>query len=175
MIFDYLQKEINKCKKLKESNRIRKTIDFNKNIKVRTESTEVYNDIENQTQNKKPLLKNETLGIDRNTDKKLKNGQIKIDMTIDFHGMTLDEAFDNLLRKLISAYENNLRCILLITGKGKNTKPGRETIKGNIEKWLKHPLLSDKIIKYVDADAKHGGTGAIFVLLKRDRKHFEQY
>ena len=99
MIFDYWQKEINKCKKLKESNRIRKTIDFNKNIKVRTESTEVYNDIENQTQNKKPLLKNETLGIDRNTDKKLKNGQIKIDMTIDFHGMTLDEAFDNLLLK----------------------------------------------------------------------------
>ena len=90
-------------------------------------------------------------------------------MTVDFHGMTLEEAFKQLLHQLNLSYENKLRCILLITGKGKNTKPSRESIKGNIEKWLKHQEISSKIIKYVDATNKHGGTGTIYVLLKRNK------
>ena len=167
--------EITKCKKLK-SNRISRKIDFSLD-KIQIKSDEIIKNYDEEYQNKfnyfeediKPLAKNETQGIDRNTDKKLRNGHLKIDLTIDFHGMTLDSAFDCLLDKVNWAYQNKLRCILLVTGKGRNTKPGRESIKGNIEKWLKHPEISNKIIKYVDATAKHGGTGALYVLLRRNR------
>lgn len=165
------EKEIFNCKKLK-SNRIIREIDFNHKIQP---CINVNNNLEYKhetyynTEYIKPLAKNETFGINRRTDKKLRNGQLKIDMTVDFHGMTLEEAFEQLLHQLNLAYENKLRCILLITGKGKNTKPGRESIKRNIEKWLKHQEISSKIIKYVDATNKHGGTGAIYVLLKRNK------
>ena len=168
------ENEISKCKKLK-SNRISRKVDFSSN-KIQVKSTgitkdyeEYKNEFDYYEKDIKPLAKNETRGIDRNTDRKLKSGRLEIDLTIDFHGMTLDSAFDCLLHQINWAYENRLRCILLITGKGKNTKPGRESIKGSIEKWLKHPKISDKIIKYVDATAKHGGTGATYVLLKRNR------
>lgn len=172
---DNWKNEIAKCKKIKSS-RISRKVDFDLD-KIQVRSTEIArnynkeykNELDYDIEDIKPLAKNETRGIDRNTDKKLKNGQLKIDLTIDFHGMTLDSAFDCLLQRLNWAYKNGIRCILLITGKGKNTKPGRESIKGNIEKWLKHPQISDKIIKYVDATTKHGGTGAMYVLLKRNR------
>ncbi len=172
MSMDSWESEVAKCKKLK-SNRISRKIDFDlSKIKIKrtkNDYKEYNNESDYETEDIIPLAKNETRGIDRNTDKKLKNGQLKIDLTIDFHGMTLNSAFDCLLQRLNWAYEKKMRCVLLITGKGKNTKPGRESIKENIGKWLRHPKISSKIIKYVDATAKHGGTGAIYVLLKRNR------
>ncbi|MDR3079177.1 MAG: Smr/MutS family protein [Rickettsiales bacterium] len=116
-----------------------------------------------------PLEKGESLGIDRGTDRKLRAGKIKIDMKVDFHGLTLDEAFDSLLRSVDRAYGKGLRCLLLITGKGKNTRPDGVSIRSQIGGWLKTPALSSRIIKYLDATPRHGGGGALYVLLRRNR------
>ncbi|MDR0571347.1 MAG: Smr/MutS family protein [Rickettsiales bacterium] len=112
----------------------------------------------------------ENLGIDHNTDKKLKSGKIKIDKTVDFHGLKLDEAFDLLLKSINDGYRDSLRNILFITGKGKNSVGGRETIKTSMEKWLKHPLIAGKVIKYCQATKKDGGSGAFYVFLRREKR-----
>ena len=112
------------------------------------------------------LKKNESLGIDRKLDKKLKNGNFVADIKVDFHGLKLDEAFDGLINTIKYAYNNGLKFVLVITGKGYGTKLGKESIKSQIEHWMTHPDISARVIKYVDAQPKDGGGGAIYVLVK---------
>lgn len=116
------------------------------------------------------LEKNKSLGVDRSTDKKLKQGKYPIDVRVDLHGSTLDEAFSKLEHVVNVAYSNHKRCILVITGKGLHSESGRDTIKSSIHRWLALPTMSSKIIKYTDAHRKHGGEGAVYILLKRSRQ-----
>jgi DNA-nicking Smr family endonuclease len=114
-------------------------------------------------------IEKENLGIDANTDKKLKAGKIKIDRRVDFHGMKLDEAFDLLVDVINRGYECGLRCILFITGKGRGSVNGKDTIKKSIIYWLKSPEIVGKIIKYTEATQTDGGSGALYVLLRRKK------
>lgn len=155
--------EIKNCKKL-TSNTIKREINKNK-VPV------------TQHMNEEPdfcivdynyeIAKNSTLGIDRKLDKKLKSGNFIPDMIIDFHGMTLENAFNFLIYNIEEAYRKGLRFLLIITGKGKGTKEGKDSIKSQIEHWMKHPNISSKVVKYVDAQAKDGGKGALYVLIKK--------
>lgn len=174
---DFWELEKSKCDKVlikAKNNTLMSSTAKNILNKVK-ENKEKYSDSDTQesvkilnTQNK-IIHKNQSLGIDYNTDKKLRLGKYNIDLTVDFHGKTLDEAFDSLIYHINFAYNNNLRCILFITGKGNNSEHGRETIKSSFEHWINHPSISDKIIKYTNATQKDGGSGAVYVLLKRNK------
>ena len=109
--------------------------------------------------------KNETLGIDGRSDKKLRLGKYHIDYTLDLHGFTLDEAYLKVKQTFEIAISKNYRCLLIITGKGLHSQS--TTIKTSLEEWLKEPFFSNKIIKWTDAQQKDGGTGAVYVLLKK--------
>lgn len=156
--------EIKKCKKL-SSNIVKREINKNK-VPVVSRVVE-QPDFCVVDYNYK-LSKNSTLGIDRKLDKKLKSGNFIPDRIIDFHGMTLEKAFYSLIYNVEKAQKDGLRFLLIITGKGKGTKEGRDSIKSKIETWMKHPNISSKVIKYVDAQPKDGGTGALYVLIKKD-------
>jgi DNA-nicking Smr family endonuclease len=113
------------------------------------------------------LKKNETLGLDNSSNKKLINGDFKIDATLDLHGHTIAEAHQALKIFFERAMLNNFRFLLVITGKGIHSQG--ETIKMSMEKWLREPYFSNNIIKYTDAKQKHGGTGALYIFLKKNR------
>ncbi|MDR1499011.1 MAG: Smr/MutS family protein [Rickettsiales bacterium] len=168
--------EIQSCKKLKKNDFISKS---NGNV-----TTKLFECLKNKKPNREEknfkivdysyqIKKNESLGIDRKTDKKLKSGKINIDLKIDFHGLTLEKAFDILLKSVERAYDNGLRCILVITGKGKGTQINNNSIKSMIEVWMQHPNISSRVIKYTDALPCDGGTGALYVLLKRKQNNIE--
>ena len=129
--------------------------------------------ISQKTQNNFPsyfkFKKGESLGLDRNTDKKLKAGKYPIDIRIDLHGENLEDAYFKLKETIDYAFNEGYRLILAITGKGSHSEEGRETIKSSLQKWLSYPENSSKIIKYIDANKRHGGSGAIYILLKRNR------
>ena len=158
-------KEIKNCKKINK-NKISKGFSKDKvivkNINYKENS---FNIIDYNYK----LELDKTLGIDRKLDKKLKNGDFKIDLKIDFHGLTLEEAFNSLLYNIENAYNNNLRFLLIITGKGKGTQDGKESIKSQFTYWMKHPNISSKVIKYIEAQKKDGGSGAFYVLIKRNK------
>ena len=177
---DYWQLEVNDCIKQNRNNRVvrKNNIDLKNIVKNSINSLndmnynfstyeKEFNDRIN-TNNVK-IVKNESLGIDNSTIKKLKTGKYKIDKTIDFHGKTLDEAFDILIKEINIAYKKGLRCLLVITGKGLRSPENSKTIKNEINNWLNHQLIADKIITYTDAIQKDGGTGAVYVLLKRNK------
>lgn len=127
----------------------------------------------------KPLAKAATAEapqLDRRTDTKLKRGRMDIEATLDLHGMSQARAHGALHDFLIAAQSSGKRCVLVITGKGKSTKAGDAwfdgkdgVLKQKFPLWLAEAPLGRIVLKHTQAQPKHGGGGAFYVYLKRDR------
>ncbi len=114
-------------------------------------------------------------GIDGCTDEKLRRGKFAIEGRIDLHGMRQNEAKVQLARFLTRCHGAGKRCVLVITGKGKPDE-GRDWWEGRpgvlrdaVPGWLAEKPLSDIVLKAHPAQAKDGGAGAMYVLLRRKR------
>lgn len=112
-------------------------------------------------------------GVDRRTAVKLQRGLMPIDATLDLHGETRSEAQRSLSRFLQAQHAAGARCVLVITGKGLNQggegdwTPG--VLRTAVPDWLNQPPLRDLVLSFSYAQPKHGGAGALYVLLKRRR------
>ncbi len=113
--------------------------------------------------------------MDHGTHKRMVRGKLKPEDRIDLHGMVLAEAHPALISFISSAYERNLRLVLVITGKGKDRASGgpipirRGVLKHQVPSWLQSPPLGLMILDIREAHQKHGGGGAYYVYLKRRR------
>lgn len=114
--------------------------------------------------------------LDKRTEEKLRKGKMPIEARIDLHGMTRDLAHEALERFIIESYKRGLRNVLVITGKGKSKATsedwlivGEGVLKTNVPFWLDGTNLKSYILKYINAQPKDGGTGALYVYLKRKR------
>lgn len=118
-------------------------------------------------------------GIDRRTDERLKKGKMEIDARIYLHGMRLAEAEKALIDILQKSYRQGKRCVLVITGKGMAraaAKPENEwwegkagAIRNFTPEWLSRKPLSDIVLRFYPAKQHDGGSGALYVLLRRKR------
>lgn len=118
-----------------------------------------------------------TIGIDRRQADRFRQGRLEIDGKIDLHGRTQAEAHDALHAFIHRAHRAGKRCLLVITGKGgvKLTGMGsgdertRGILRQAVPRWLNEPGLRRYILAFDHARPQHGGEGALYVLLKRDR------
>ena len=106
-------------------------------------------------------------GIDRRTLQRLKRGLVSIDARLDLHGMTQDEAHRHLTLFLAHHQRQGARCILVITGIGERTTGG--TLRRMTPRWLAEPANAARVIAHSPAQKRHGGEGALYVLLRRLR------
>ena len=106
--------------------------------------------------------------VDRRTADRLKRGRLEIEARIDLHGMTRAAAQEALTRFVVAAADRGQRCVLVITGKG-TFSGGPGVLKQDVPKWLNMPPLRDRIVAVQEAQPRHGGGGALYVLLKRNR------
>lgn len=106
--------------------------------------------------------------VDRRTAQRLKRGQYEIDATLDLHGLTQVAAHKKLVAALQRAYTRQQRCVLVITGKG-SREAGTGVIKRAVPDWLAEAPLSAIVLRYETAQPEHGGAGALYVLLRRQR------
>ncbi|MCH8863160.1 MAG: Smr/MutS family protein [Proteobacteria bacterium] len=111
--------------------------------------------------------------IDRRAQRKIARGQTPIDSTLDLHGMTQQQAFSRLQSHIEAASSAGQRCILVITGKGAAPDRGENTGKGvlrrNLPGWLANQALSGLVSGIAPAGRAHGGGGAFYVRLKKQR------
>lgn len=114
--------------------------------------------------------------LDKRTDDKLRKGRLNIDRRLDLHGLTQAQARDRLISFLTESYNNKARCVLVITGKGITNstsddwlKPSNGVLKTNVPFWLSQKPCQDIVLKYYPAQPKDGGSGALYVYLKRNR------
>jgi DNA-nicking Smr family endonuclease len=117
-------------------------------------------------------------GIDKRQAERFRRGQTPIDGKIDLHGRTQQEAHDALHTFIMRAHRAGKRCLLVITGKGMTaggmtTKQGiakTGVLKENVPRWLNEPSLRRHVLAFAYARPEHGGEGALYVLLKRERE-----
>ena len=106
--------------------------------------------------------------IDRSSWKKLKSGDIQIDGRLDLHGLTQTEAHERLNGFIMAMQAKGARCVLIITGVGRGE---RGILRQMTPRWLSEPANRDRLVTYTQAQLKHGGAGALYVLLKRRHRN----
>ena len=130
----------------------------------------------NEPFQKKVILENsQKVKMDMKAFTKLKKGKLEPEDTLDLHGMTLETAFPALSSFISRAHSTQKRLVLVITGKGKNTDPGyavpqrNGVLRSQVPIWLKEPRLSSLVLQIERAHHKHGGLGAFYIYLRRNR------
>lgn len=104
-------------------------------------------------------------GLSNQRLKELKNGQIPWERRLDLHGLKSETARDALCQFIQTQAEHDKRCLLIIHGKG-GQQGEPPIIKNLVNRWL--PQM-DEVLAFHSALPKDGGTGAVYVLLKRRR------
>ncbi len=112
--------------------------------------------------------------LDANWDKRLAKGMVTPDWTIDLHGHSLSSAHSLLDRALGQAVLHGARMILLVTGKPARENPrlpptSRGVIRASIADWLASSGHAGRIAAVRNAHPRHGGAGALYVILRRAR------
>lgn len=112
---------------------------------------------------------NNSAGIDYSTNRKITKGEYAIDGTLDLHGKTQEQAFLSLTKFIEEAYYTDKRLLLVVVGKGKQSENNQGVLKASVPHWVNRQDLRHLIIGIKTAAPKHGGDGAIYILLKRRR------
>ncbi|WP_193366765.1 Smr/MutS family protein [Pelagibius marinus] len=106
--------------------------------------------------------------IDRRKAERLSRGKLPIEATLDLHGLRQAEAHRRLEVFLADCQAAGKRCVLIVTGKGLHKEEGG-VLRANVPRWLNETPNRARVLSFDYAQQKHGGTGALYVLLRRRR------
>lgn len=97
--------------------------------------------------------------------RKLKQAQIPFDGSIDLHGMTIERARELLWAFLAEAVKQEIRCVRVTHGKARRLDGRKPLMKSHVNTWLRQ---HDKVLAFSSCIPRHGGTGSVYVLLRRN-------
>ena len=117
----------------------------------------------------KPLdvLSFKRAGIQDGVFKKYRLGKYSIDGRLDLHRRTVVEARQEVFSFISEATDCDARCLLILHGKGERNVNQQAKLKSYAAKWLKE---IPQVMAYHSAQKHHGGTGALYVLLKKSER-----
>jgi len=111
--------------------------------------------------------------VERKTLAALRRGRKDVDSVIDLHGMRQEEAHFALISFLHRAQNTGCSIVLVITGKGGAASGGmfeeRGILRRMVPHWLRLAELRSLVIGFEEASPQHGGSGALYVRLRRRR------
>ncbi len=111
--------------------------------------------------------------LDAHWDRKLARGLASPDFTLDLHGATLDGAYTRLDHGLTQATAQGARLVLLITGRPRahidpaDRASRRGAIRAKFLDWLVHGRHAAQIAAIRPAHPRHGGAGAVYIVLRK--------
>jgi DNA-nicking Smr family endonuclease len=105
-------------------------------------------------------------GLDRRTLERMRRGVLPIAARVDLHGLTQIEAHAVLDAFLARAAATGARLLLVITGKGSH---GDGVLRRLVPRWIQAGAQARRVLRIEPAHARHGGGGALYVYLRRDR------
>ena len=103
-------------------------------------------------------------GVQESQMRKLKVGQIPFEGSLDLHGMTVEKARETLWAFLAEATKFEIRCVRVTHGKAVRLDGKRPMIKSHVNTWLRQHA---QVLGFTSCQARHGGAGAVYVMLKR--------
>ncbi len=104
--------------------------------------------------------------LDRRTWLRLKRGQVEVELRLDLHGQTQAQAHQRLQTFVADAAARGCRSVLIVTGKGLETGG---TLRHMVPRWLNEEPNRARVVAFTPAQPRDGGTGALYVLLRRQR------
>lgn len=104
-------------------------------------------------------------GVQQAVLRKLRRGQYQVGAVLDLHGLTVAAAKTALAVFLQRVRRDNLSCARIIHGKGNGSRHRGPVLKQKINHWLRQ---RDEVLAFCSARPMDGGTGAIYVLLRRN-------
>lgn len=106
-------------------------------------------------------------GLDRRLVRRLRAGDFAYQSHLDLHGMTADEARAAVDRFLTRAHRSGQRCVLIVHGRGLNSKDQVPVLKHRVTAWLARGSWTRLVLAFTSARPCDGGAGALYVLLRR--------
>jgi len=109
--------------------------------------------------------------LDSHWDRRFKKGVISPDVSVDLHGTGLSGAYARLDGALEQAIAQGMRVVLLVTGRERShdraSGEGRGAIASVVRDWLAVSRHAASISAVRGAHPRHGGKGALYIILKR--------
>ena len=139
----------------------------NFNSMKRTDKKKEYKSISTPFTSK-VLKSNSCFNLDSKTKKQLNSKKFSFDAIVDLHGKSEVQAYEIIKNFINNSYLNNIKSIIIITGKGTNNQ-GKLKLKTPI--WLKSDELSKFVVGFETMPNNKGGDGALFVKLKNINKY----
>jgi DNA-nicking Smr family endonuclease len=115
-----------------------------------------------------PLSHGSRDGLDRRKAERLSRGKLPIEATLDLHGLRQAEAHRRLEHFLADCQAAGKRCVLVVTGKGLHKEEGG-VLRAGVPRWLNEMPNRSRVLSFDYAQQKHGGTGALYILLRKRR------
>jgi len=106
-------------------------------------------------------------GLDRRLLRRLRRGEYSVQAHLDLHGMVRDEAKNRVRAFLLDARGKGLRCVLVVSGRGRHSEGKDPVLKRELVGWLTHKSLGRHVLAFCSARPCDGGAGAVYVLLRR--------
>jgi DNA-nicking Smr family endonuclease len=97
---------------------------------------------------------------------RLRRGRYAIQAELDLHGLNQPQAHEALNGFLQECRHLDLRCVRIVHGKGRGSPQGRGVLKAAVNRWL---VRCDQVLAFCSAPPADGGTGAVYVALRRSR------
>jgi DNA-nicking Smr family endonuclease len=103
-------------------------------------------------------------GVQNKVFRKLRSGQYRIASELDLHGLNARQAKQSLLQFLHDIHPGYGECVRVIHGKGNRSDHRGPVIKTKVDHWLRQ---HDRVLAFHSARPVDGGTGAVYILLRR--------
>jgi DNA-nicking Smr family endonuclease len=110
------------------------------------------------------------LGLDPRLVTRLRRGEFAVQAHIDLHGMIQAAAKAALEGFIVDSVRKGLRTVLVVHGRGLRSPGGTPVLKHAAAQWLSHGHMGGFVLAFATARAADGGAGAMYVLLRRDRR-----
>jgi DNA-nicking Smr family endonuclease len=110
------------------------------------------------------------VGLDPRLLRRLRRGDFAWQSHIDLHGLTAEKARLAVDTFLEAAVRAGHRCVLIVHGRGLNSKDQVPVLKERLKSWLARGRAAHVVLAFTSARPCDGGAGALYVLLRRDRR-----
>jgi DNA-nicking Smr family endonuclease len=107
-------------------------------------------------------------GVSFETLARLEKGEFPISAHLDLHGFAFEDARRAVDDFLAAQQKRGRRCVLLVTGKGKNSPNGQGVLRERLPEWLARGPSSRRVLAFASARPCDGGLGALVVLMRAD-------
>jgi len=109
------------------------------------------------------------VGFDPRVLRRLRRGEFAYQAMIDLHGMSAATARLEVERFVTQALAAGHRAVLIVHGRGRNSKDNVPILKERLKSWLARGRVGRGVLAFTSARPADGGTGALYVLLRRRR------